>query len=376
MRILTVANHLGSLGGLERTQLVCCQGLVGRGHSVDLVYVSEGDFTDVWRAISRSMHRTETTLPRRGHTLSSIRAVASALRAARRLRPDIVYVFRTNDVPFGAAVAAVTGARLVLHLCLPPPHTIPRWLRTAFRRIDVTLSVSQDTAARWLDEGVHLGKVTVVLTSVDLERYTPATDAERAAIRSGFEIGPDEFLVLYAGRVGQEKGVDVLLRAFALLAGKSPGCRLVVAGGPSQLWTDQENREYRHELDRLLVGLPARMVGAVGDVVPLLQAADVAVVPSRWPDPLPRGAIEPLACGVPVIGSAVGGIPEILTGPMSEFLVPPDDPVSLSDALLRLRYWRTADPGLGERCRKAADERPSLDDEISLIEQTMVAAVG
>ncbi len=61
----------------------------------------------------------------------------------------------------------------------------------------------------------------------------------------------------------------------------------------------------------------------------------------------------------------------MLTGWLSDYLVPPDDAAVLADRLGALRGWRTTDPHLGERCREAAESRLSLEDEVDLIEEAM-----
>ena len=129
MRILTTANHLDSAGGLERTHLTNAQRLVRRGHRFDLVYVEGGAFTDSWRDLTVTMRRVPTTLSRRSQPVRSARSVTEAVRAARQLEPDIVYVYRYWDLPFAVAVAAGRPTAVVYHLCLPPPAHLPRWLR-------------------------------------------------------------------------------------------------------------------------------------------------------------------------------------------------------------------------------------------------------
>ena len=376
MRVLTVANHLGSRGGLERTQMTTCGGLAYRGHEVDLVYVTAGDFADEWRAFTHRMVRITGSVPRRRRPLSSLAGLGRALAVGARMTPDVLYVFRYWDLPYAALLRALSGAPVVYHLCLPPPNRVPAWLRTALRRVDHTLSVSSDTAARWADTGLDPGRVDVVLTGVDLERFSPGADDERHRTRAEAGVKDDAYLVLYAGRLGREKGVDVLVEAFATVAGRVPEGHLVVVGAPSLGADPEDSARYRHELEEAASGLPVTFLPGRADVVPLLRAADVAVVPSLWPEPLPRAVMEPLACGTPVVASAVGGNPEILTGPLADLLVPPADAAALADRLSGLRTWRRDDPELGARCRRHAEEHLDVTRETSLVEEALQDAVA
>jgi glycosyltransferase involved in cell wall biosynthesis len=374
VRILTVANHVGARGGLERTQLTNCAGLAARGHRVDLAYVSPGDFTEQWARFAGTMLQITGSLPRRHHLLASTRGLLDAIRAGRRLRPQVLYVYRYWDVPYAVAVGALVGAPVVFHLCLPPPAVVPRWLSASLARVSATLAVSRDTAGRWEDTGLPSAGMQVVLTGVDLERYAPAADAQRSATRQAMGVGDDEIVVLYAGRIDREKGVDVVVRAFALFASGHPGSRLVVVGSASLGADPADSARYQQELRVAAGGLPVTWLAARRDVVPLIQAADVAVAPSLWPEPLSRSVMEPLACGVPVIATRVGGNPEILTGWLSRYLVEPGDADGLAHQLCALSRWRRQDPGLGARLRAEAEARLSLDAELDAIERAMVDA--
>ena len=171
MRVLTVANHLRGRGGLERTQLTICTALASRGHDVDLIFVSEGDFAEEWRRFTRTMVQIAGTLPRRAERCWGRRWRWRRHCARQRLAPDVIYVFRYWDIPFAVALAQVTGAPVVFHLCLPPPKQFPRWLRAGLGRVAVTLAVSRDTAARWAGSGLAAKDIDVVLTGIDVDRY-------------------------------------------------------------------------------------------------------------------------------------------------------------------------------------------------------------
>ena len=368
---MTVANHLGSRGGLERTQLTNCRELAARGHSVCLVYVSDGDFTLSWQAFTEEMVKIRGTLPGRRAPVSSSLALLSALKTGISLAPEVTYVYRYWDLPYAAVLRLISGTPIVYHVCLPPPSRLPGWLRAAIRRVDSTVAVSRDTATRWSSIGLRPEDTTIALTAVDLDYYKPATPDVVAATRRELGLQPDEFVVIYAGRIDRTKGVDVLVSAFRRLVEKEEECHLLVVGSAS-LGSDPADSElYSRELTESTHGLPVSWLGGRSDVLRILQSADVAVVPSLLPDSLPRSVLEPLACGVPVVASRTGGTPEVLTGWLSSHLFEPGDEAGLTARLLQLRHWRQRDSGLGERCRRVAEERLSLDSELDMVEGAM-----
>jgi glycosyltransferase involved in cell wall biosynthesis len=134
--------------------------------------------------------------------------------------------------------------------------------------------------------------------------------------------------VVYAGRLSDEKGVDVLIEAVATL----PDVRLDVAGdGPARP---------RLEADAAALGLGER-VTFHGRLDPeplqnLLRASAVAAVPSRWYENMPLAVLEAFAVGVPVVGTALGGLPELIEPGADGDLVAPNDPAALGRSLSAL----------------------------------------
>jgi len=374
MRVLTVANHLGARGGLERTQLTNCRALADRGHRVDLVFQSAGDFEARWRDFVENAVCIPNTLPRRASPLRSTTGVVGAVRAAVRLRPDVLYVYRYWDLPYAAAVGALSRAPVVFHLCLPPPNSMPAWLRWSLGRVHTTLSVSQDTARRWYPLGLDPAHTQVVTTGIDTDEFAPADEAARVTARQALGLGDGDHLVLYAGRIGREKGVDILVEAFRRAAEGMPSLRLAVVGGPSIGADPADSATYAAELRQGAGDSPVQWFDARPDVRPLFAAADLSVVPSLWPEPLSRAVMEPLACGVPVLASDVGGSAELLVGPLAEFLVPPGDVGALAAAIRTTAPWRARRPTLGAECRAFALEHLSLAREVDLIEAALLHA--
>ena len=149
---------------------------------------------------------------------------------------------------------------------------------------------------------------------VDLDAFTPKQ-----------EPGGD---VVFAGRLSEEKGVDVLVEAVAARA----DLRLDVAGdGPSRASLEALAHE-RGAADRM------RFHGRLPTdaLQELLRSASVAAVPSRWYENMPLAVLEAFASGLPVVGTALGGVPELIEPGVDGQIVPPNDPGALGEALAGL----------------------------------------
>jgi glycosyltransferase involved in cell wall biosynthesis len=164
--------------------------------------------------------------------------------------------------------------------------------------------------------------------------FVPTDLAERPAVPvDGL---PDEPFALYAGAIGAHKGVDVLARAWAQT---SAPCPLVVAA------LDPAGRHWPDGITVLSLDR-AQLLSA-------LRRAAVVVVPSVWPDPCPTIVLEAMTLAVPVVASAVGGIPEMVTDGVEGRLVPPGDP----QLLVRAVHQLLADGPLREAMGAAARAR-------------------
>jgi glycosyltransferase involved in cell wall biosynthesis len=128
--------------------------------------------------------------------------------------------------------------------------------------------------------------------------------------------------VVYAGRLSKEKGIDVLIEAAARL--KIP---IDVAG-------DGPDRQMFQSLAERL-GVDVRFHGHLqkGRLHELVRSASVSVLPSRCHENQPLGVLESFCCGVPVVGTKLGGIPELIRPGVNGDLVPPNDPTALARSL-------------------------------------------
>ncbi|HEV8613280.1 MAG TPA: glycosyltransferase [Gemmatimonadales bacterium] len=207
--------------------------------------------------------------------------------------------------------------------------------------------------------GADPSRISVVPCGVDLERFHPGP---RAAARRHLGFG-DDAVVLFVGRIQQLKGIDLLLRAAAILGdrhrnGDLPAFRVVIVGGrPTAEKDDPETREI-HRLRTLAseLGVESHVqwVGAVDheSLPEYYQAADVTVMPSTY-ESFGLVAIESMACGTPVVASRVGGLQATVQDGRTGYLIPWREP--------RLYAERIADllcrPDLRENLSQAARAR-------------------
>ncbi|MBB4917244.1 glycosyltransferase [Streptosporangium saharense] len=208
------------------------------------------------------------------------------------------------------------------------------------RRAAAVVATCSDEVAELRAMGVPERKVSVVPCGVDLEHFRPEGPA---APRSGRP------RILSIGRMVARKGVDTVIRALR----RVPDAELVIVGGSPD---DEEIGRLRLLVTGYGLAERVRLVGSVGrDEVPaLLRSADVLVtVP--WYEPFGIVPVEAMACGVPVIASAVGGHLDTVSG--SGILVPPRRPYALARALNDLLARRALRERLAATGVRRARER-------------------
>jgi glycosyltransferase involved in cell wall biosynthesis len=191
-----------------------------------------------------------------------------------------------------------------------------RALRGA-RHVFCPSSYLRDVALRW---GLEPDRVSVLPNPAPEIPPLPAREELRA------ELGLRGSTLVFAGRLGPQKALGVLLEALVDLGDVS----LTVAGdGPERDTLERRARDL--DLDGRV-----SFVGSVPRerVLRLFRATDASVLPSAWEN-LPHTVVESLAVGCPVIATAVGGVPEVVRDGENGLLVPPGDPKALGQAIAR-----------------------------------------
>jgi D-inositol-3-phosphate glycosyltransferase len=148
-------------------------------------------------------------------------------------------------------------------------------------------------------------------------------DAERAAVLAPLGL-PEGLVALYVGSLSERKGADVFAAGLDLAA-NSGWSGLMIGDGALAESITRDHPSVRR--------LPPTSQAEVAD---WMRAADVVVVPSRR-EPLGLAAVEALACGTPVVASAVGGLKEVVRDEETGLLIAPENPDALANALTRLK---------------------------------------
>ena len=367
----------GTRGGQEHSLFDICAGLVGTGHSVTLAHVDDGDLLSRYEAAGVRAVRVRGYAIDRGRLMGSAADVAVSVLRALRARPDVIYINQYHDTLFATIVARLLHIPLVCHLRLFPPGEFCGQWRVGLRGVSRFIAVSEATRRAYIERGFDASAIDLVMNGVDVERFRPLGD--RARIRASLGLSEEEFVSVYIGRIDRGKNLEGLLRAFALLRASTPRARLLVAGKPLNHSSPAEATRYLESLQdfarSLGVGERVSWLGPRTDAVELYNAADACVLPSRDPETFGRVLAEAMACGTPGIGTAVGGVPEVLIGEAARFIVPPRDEPALADRLAALVDWRRKDPGLGTRLRALTvekfDSRRMVQEVAVVLERTV-----
>ena len=193
-------------------------------------------------------------------------------------------------------------------------------------RIDRVIAPSSFMRSKLIEGGWPEGKV------VALQNFADDAILARASGVAGDVTDRESPYLLFFGRLSAEKGVDVLLRAFDAAAPSLPrDMRLIVVG-------DGPNAAEFRELAASLGSAPRIEFAGyqTGDALQTyVERASLAIASSRWRENMPYSIVEAFAAGTPVVGTRIGGIPELVADGVTGFACEPGDVATMADAMVR-----------------------------------------
>jgi glycosyltransferase involved in cell wall biosynthesis len=220
-------------------------------------------------------------------------------------------------------------------------NRVDRWsLPHADRLVTVCHAFAEELAS---STSVPIDRISVQHNSI--RRQPPVNTADAAALRTRLGIYESERVVLSVGRLSREKAHLDLIEGFKRLRENNPAIslRLIIVGDGPEL-SRLEAAAASVDIRELVT-----FTGQVSDVHPFYAMADVFVLPSRS-EGSPNVLLEAMAASVPVVATAVGGVPEMVVANESALLVPSNDPPALAAAISRILNER----GLAQRLTRNA----------------------
>jgi glycosyltransferase involved in cell wall biosynthesis len=367
LRIVVVTNRFGDLGTHPQLSRLAIH-LKKSGHDVRAVTLAPpGTISGMFAEAGIEMDVIDGS--RRG----SFPLIVGRLTAMfRRRRPDAVVAFLYGAVVPARVAARLAGVPAVISSIRNEyfgPSYKERLMAATDRLSTRTVANSQIVAESLARRGIaSRERLVVIPNGIDtaLFRASPET---RGSTRSDLGVTVDEFLWVTIGRLTDQKDYPSLFRAFSAVLTNLPRTRLLVIGrGPLKA-------ELEEQVRRLGLQDGISFLGFRADIPSLLAASDASVMASRW-EGMPNVVIEALASELPVVGTDVGGMRELVDDGVDGYLVPPSRPDALASAMLKvMRVSSEERLEMGRKGRDIVRDRCDLQKVMSrwrtLIEELM-----
>lgn len=345
-----------AIGGMENGVVNLVNGMDSRfKHHI----VSLTDATEFQQRITNPEVRVTTLNKKPGKDLGCYWRLWKVLRSERC---DIVHTRNFGTVDCGL-IARLAGVRTLVHSehgwdmsdlsgGNPKYIRLRRWLAPLATR---WLAVSANICD-WLEHtvGVRADKLTQIYNGVDAERFYPAPESSGATLHAGF-----------VGRLEEVKNPQSMIRALATLRKRTDLARpveLTVVGDGSQL-EGLRDQARKAKLDDVV-----HFAGSRKDVPDLMRSFNVFIL-SSFNEGISNTILEAMACGLPVVATAVGGNPELIVDEETGRLYPSDDDVSLADCLAAYANDETLRASHGRAARRRIDQTFTLPAMVSAYEK-------
>jgi glycosyltransferase involved in cell wall biosynthesis len=352
MRVMEIISG-GGVNGAIQHGLLLTRELARRGHSVAVLCEPGGWLRrelacEPVEVVECDFHRWPP---------DEVRRIAAIARAKRL---QVYHTHQTCAHRFGVLLRWVSGIP-----CVATAHAFKRhWHWILNRRI---IAVSQATRTFLITRNfVPPYRIEVIPNFVDHRRFADVGLGSRAHIRAAFGIDEAFPLIGSVGRVFPNKGWPDLLWVLAQVSAAEPAARLLVVGGATPA--------YRAKLDAqaAVLGVAQKIVwaGERLDIPQVLSAVDIFVSLSRR-ETFGLSILEAMAAGIPVVATAVGGVPEVVRDGETGLLIPSGDCDAMARAIVSLLRDERRRRHLGQSGQRDARERFAAELHVPRIEATL-----
>ena len=368
MHIIVLENEVSSLrGGQELSLFDVCLGLYKRGHTITLLYITEGDLLKEYRVFCTEIVKVNGFRIERKKIIDSLQNFFIDVKKIKTTKDGIVYSNQYHNSFFAYILAVSKNIPFVCHLRLPPPQIKKLGFQWGIGMYGAKrlIAVSSETKIDWIKQGFKEHKIEVVHNGINTNKFKPSADI--SIIKNEWGISDDVKIISYIGRLDKEKGLETLIRGFCLFLKTHKSAKLLIAGKPL-CQTEEYKKSLEHLTSELGIAGSVKFLNHLTNPIPLYQISDVTVLTSLHSEPFGRTIIESMACGTPVVASRTGGILEILTGEFQNMLCEPGNIQDLADRLNLVLRWKNLDPQLSAKCREHILRSFNVDKMVNGIE--------
>jgi len=357
-------------GGAERQAQRLAERLADRGRDVGVVTARYPGLPPFEHVAGVDVHRVWTVPKPKLFSATFLPSLARFLWFRGR-DYDIWHVHQAfYSAAVALALAPLLGKRCVVKAAASGPYgdvarlrraVMGKWVKKVLPQADAVISLNSELTDELLAVGIDSARIHLIPNGVDCRRFSPPSTDQRARERATLGIPPHGTLVVFAGRLAADKGVDYLIDAWRSIEQKSAGesWTLVVAGA------EIGGNNYRARGERELSS--ARFLGKVSDVRPLFHAADVVVLPSLT-EGLSNVVLEAMATSLPVVGTRIAGVRELIDDGVTGLVVAPRNADALVEALTTVLRDPDLRAKMGRAARIRVEQRYSVDPMVDAYE--------
>ena len=325
----------GEITGGNIVALRIIEEVLKRGGKAVVNSPSEGKLTDVLKRKGITVYNIDT---RRSFRFDS------AVRLARIIKKEGVNLVHSHT-PLGGTVlsrlaGAIAGIPVINHAHTPEfisrnpiagkYQSLLIWITSRLFCARI-IPVSGFVKTEIIKQGVPANKITVIYNGINLDNVEHSNSPGK--IRDEFGLIKNQPIIAEVGRLSNDKGQHILIRAAPYVIDKFPNAAFMIIGEDLC-----KSGEYKNELEELSAGLGLKQkiifTGYRPDILNLMNAFDLFVLPSVFTEGLPLVILEAMSAKKAVIATSVGGNPEIVINGKTGTLVPPKDPDKLADAII------------------------------------------
>jgi glycosyltransferase involved in cell wall biosynthesis len=357
-------------------------------HLIDCLFIGGGEMqmADLLRRIDREKFRPLVGCLRKQGQLVSVleeaglpvvefpvrgklfypRSIREILRLARFMRREGVQIVQTQDLYshlVGVPAASIARVPIVITNRLDLGHTMKRWHRWALKRLSfgITRVMANSEGVRTMltdVEKIDPERIELIYNGVHLDLFQIAPK-ERGPV----PLAPGDRPIVVVANLWPVKGHEILFEAAVRVTACYPTAKFVLVGTGTARRAVLEARARALAIDKQILFLGPRQ-----DVPEILSQMEISVLPSLA-EGFSNAILESMAAGLPMVATDVGGNREAIVEGETGFLVPPRDPETLADRILRLLGDRTLARRMGRAGRQRIETTFSLERMVSETER-------